>query len=257
MKRPCIYPESKLTALGASTSERTALPLKKEGRYYHMKPFNKYFEHELLRADATEEDAIKLFEEAKKYDFFSVCVDGCYLPLAWEHLRGSGIIIGTVIGYPLGTQTINTKAGELYEALQDGAEEVATTMNIGRLKDKKYNYLTSELTCLTATCGEKNVTFGVLLEPGLLTEEEIVEACRLAKSSGVDLVSTSSGFSDIGTTPEIIRLIRENVGPDIKVEASGGIETLEQAEALIEAGADKISTPNSAKIYEEWLKKNG
>ena len=221
-----------------------------------MKPFNKYFEHELLRADATEADAVKLFEEAKKYDFYSVCVDGCYLPLAWEHLRGSGIIIGTVIGFPLGTPTIGTKAAELYEALDDGAEEVATTMNIGRLKDGKYNYLTSELTVLAGTCGEKDVTFGVMIESGLLTRDEIVKACTLAKNNGVDLISTSSGFSAGSANADTVRLIRETVGDNVKIEASGGIETLEQVESLIEAGADKISTPNSARIYEEWLKKN-
>lgn len=225
-----------------------------------MKPFNKYFEHELLRADATEEDAIQLFEEAKKYDFYSVCVDGCYLPLAWEHLEGSGIIIGTVIGFPLGTTTISTKSAELYEALEDGAEEVATTMNIGRLKDKKYDYLTTEISVLTGTCGEKKVTFGVMIEAGLLTDEEIVKACTLAKNAGVDLISTSTGFSarsGNASTPEVIRLIRETVGDGVKIEASGDIQTLEQVEALIEAGADKISTYNSARIYEEWLKKNG
>lgn len=214
-----------------------------------MKPFNKYFEHELLRADATEADAIRLFEEAKKYDFFSVCVDGCYLPLAWEHLEGSGIIIGTVIGFPLGTTTIGTKAAELYEALEDGAEEVSTTMNIGCLKDKKYNYLQSGLSVLTGTCGEKKVTFGVMIEAGLLTKDEIVQACTLSKNAGVDLISTSSGFSSGAANPETIRLIRETVGDACKIEASGGIETLEQVEALIEAGADKISTPKIGRAH--------
>ena len=220
-----------------------------------MKPFNKYFESELLRADATEADAINLFTEALEYDLYSICVDGCYLPLAKSILEDKDVIIGTVIGFPLGTVTISTKAAELYEALEDGAQEIDAVINIGALKDGKDDYVFSEMKVLVGTCYRRNVAFGIMIEVGLLTEEEIIRACKIAKNVGVSLVSTSSGFSPDAATPEVIRLIRETVGNDIRVEASGGIETLEQAEALIAAGADKISTPNSVKIVREYFER--
>lgn len=218
-----------------------------------MKDFTKYLEHELLRADATEADAIRLFEEAKEYGMYSVCVDGCYVPLARKHLEGSGVVVGTVIGFPLGTVTVGTKAAELYEALEDGAQEVDTVLNIGALKDGKDDYVFSEISVLAGTCHKEDVKFGIMIEAGLLTEEEIVKACTIAKNAGVTLISTSSGFSPGVATPEIIKLIRKTVGENVRVEASAGIETLEQAEALIEAGADKISTPNAAKIAKEYM----
>lgn len=220
-----------------------------------MKPFNKYFESELLRADATEADAINLFTEALEYDLYSICVDGCYLPLAKSILEDKDVIIGTVIGFPLGTVTISTKAAELYEALEDGAQEIDAVINIGALKDGKDDYVFSEMKVLVGTCYRRNVAFGIMIEVGLLTEEEIIRACKIAKNVGVSLVSTSSGFSPDAATPEVIRLIRETVGNDIRVEASGGIETLEQAEALIAAGADKISTPNSVRIVREYFER--
>ena len=220
-----------------------------------MKPFNKYFEHELLRADATEADALELFNEALEYDMYSVCVDGCYLPLAKSMLDGTGVVIGTVIGFPLGTSTISTKAAELYEALDDGAQEIDAVINIGALKDGRDDYVFSEIKVLKGTCHQRNVAVGIMIEVGLLTEEEIVRACMIAKNVGISLVSTSSGFSPGAATPESIKLIRETVGDNIRVEASGGIETLEQAEALIEAGADKISTPNSVRIVREYFER--
>lgn len=220
-----------------------------------MKPFNKYFESELLRADATEADALNLFTEALEYDLYSICVDGCYLPLAKSILEDKDVIIGTVIGFPLGTVTISTKAAELYEALEDGAQEIDAVINIGALKDGKDDYIFSEIKVLVGTCYRQNVAFGIMIEVGLLTEEEIIRACKIAKNVGVSLVSTSSGFSPDAATPEVIRLIRETVGDDIRVEASGGIETLEQAEALIAAGADKISTPNSVRIVREYFER--
>ncbi len=220
-----------------------------------MKPFNKYFEYELLRADATEADALNLFTEALEYDLYSICVDGCYLPLAKSILEDKDVIIGTVIGFPLGTVTISTKAAELYEALEDGAQEIDAVINIGALKDGKDDYVFSEIKVLVGTCYRRNVAFGIMIEVGLLTEEEIIRACKIAKNVGVSLVSTSSGFSPDAATPEVIRLIRETVGDDIRVEASGGIETLEQAEALIAAGADKISTPNSVRIVREYFER--
>ncbi len=220
-----------------------------------MKPFNKYFEYELLRADATEADALNLFTEALEYDLYSICVDGCYLPLAKSILEDKDVIIGTVIGFPLGTVTISTKAAELYEALEDGAQEIDAVINIGALKDGKDDYVFSEIKVLVGTCYRRNVAFGIMIEVGLLTEEEIIRACKIAKNVGISLVSTSSGFSPDAATPEVIRLIRETVGDDIRVEASGGIETLEQAEALIAAGADKISTPNSVRIVREYFER--
>lgn len=221
-----------------------------------MKPFNKFFEYELLRADATEGDVANLCYEALEYDLYSVCVDGCYLSLAKAILDDSDVVVGTVIGFPLGTVTISTKAAELHEALEDGAQEIDAVINIGALKDGRYDYVESEIKVLAGTCGKSDVRFGIMIEAELLTNDEIIRACTIAGNSGVTLVSTSSGFSPGAADPEVIRLIKENVGEHIRVEASGGIETLEQAVALIEAGADKISTPNAMRIVRESLKES-
>ncbi|MDO4546418.1 MAG: deoxyribose-phosphate aldolase, partial [Bacillota bacterium] len=200
-----------------------------------MKPFSKYFEHTLLRPDTTEAEVVKLFQEALKYDLYGVCVDGCYLPHAWDHLEGSGIMIATVIGFPLGTMATSSKAAETWEALDDGAEEVDAMINVGALKDGRYDYVGGEIALLAEMCHKENSEFKIILETCLLTEDEIVKACDLAKRAKVDFIKTSTGFSTGGATVEAVKLIRETVGDDVKIKASGGIRTLDQAIALIEA----------------------
>ena len=222
-----------------------------------MKPFNKYIEHTLLKADARESEAVKLFHEALKYDFYSVCVDGCYLPQAWEHLEGSGIMIATVIGFPLGTMASSSKAAEAWEALDDGAEEIDVMINVGALKDRRYDYIYGEMELLTQLCHKSNAVIKIILETCLLTREEIVKACELAKRAKVDFIKTSTGFSTGGATVNDVKLIKEVVGDEIKIKASGGIRSLDFAMELIEAGADRIGTSASVDIMEQYIKKEG
>ena len=218
-----------------------------------MKPFNKYIEHTLLKPDARSAEAEKIFMDALKYDFCSVCVDGCYLPLAWEHLEGSGIMIATVIGFPLGTMASSSKAAEAWEALDDGAEELDVMINVGALKDGRYDYLSSEITLLSELCHKSNAVLKIILETCLLTKDEIIKGCEIAKMSGADYIKTSTGFSTGGATIEDVRLIKEVVGDSVKIKASGGIRTLDFALELINAGADRLGTSASVSIMEEYI----
>ena len=220
------------------------------------KPFNEYIEHTLLKPDAREAEAITLFHEALEYDFYSICVDGCYLPLAWKHLIGSGIMIATVVGFPLGTMASNSKAAEAWEALDDGAEEVDVMINVGALKDKRYDYLFGEITMLAKLCHKHNALLKVIIETCLLTKDEIAYACDIVMRAGADFIKTSSGFSTGGATVEDVKLIKEIVGDKVQIKASGGIRTLDFALELIDAGADRIGCSASVPIMQEYLKRN-
>ncbi len=219
-----------------------------------MKEFSKYFDHTLLKPDASEKDAINLFKEALKYDFYGVCVDSCWLPLACRYLKDSSVSIVTVIGFPLGTSSTGAKAAEAKEALSGGADEIDAVINVGALKDGRYDYVTAELAALADICHESGAAFKIILETCLLTDDEIVTACRLAEKAGVDFVKTSTGFSTGGATKEAVSLIRKTVGNRMHVKASGGIRTLTDALAMIDAGANRLGCSASAAIMEEYEK---
>lgn len=219
------------------------------------KSFNKYFEHTLLKPDTMKKEVVNLFLEALKYDFHAVCVDGCYLPDAWKYLEGSGIMISTVTGFPLGTMDTHSKYGETYEAINDGAEEVDAMMNIGAIKEGRYDYINSEVTVLSKLCHERNVVFKIILETCLLTDDEIIKMCQISQKAGVDFIRTSTGFGSEGATVHAVNLIKDTVGDSVKIKASGGIRTLDHAIELINAGADRLGTSASVYIMEEYIKK--
>ena len=208
--------------------------------------YNKLIDHTLLKQDATPEDIVNLCEEAKQYDFMSVCVNPAYVPLASECLKGSDVKVCTVIGFPLGMNLTRTKIDEAKLCISQGANEIDMVINVGMLKANQDDYVREEIKLLKEVAG-KNV-LKVIIETCLLTDEEKVRACTLAKEAGADFVKTSTGFSKGGATPEDVKLMRETVGPDMGVKASGGVRTHEDLLKMVEAGANRIGTSNSTKI---------
>ena len=206
----------------------------------------KHIDHTLLKPDGTEAELIKLCEEAKEYKFFSVCVNPCNIEKAKELLKASDTKICTVVGFPLGQMTTEAKSFETKEAVFLGAEEVDMVINIGKLKDGDYDYVLEDIRAVVLAAG--GVLTKVIIESCLLTDEEKVKACELAKAAGADYVKTSTGFSKSGATKEDIALMRKTVGPEMGVKASGGIRTLEDALAMIENGASRLGLSASVSI---------
>lgn len=204
-------------------------------------------DHTVLKPNAKEEDIRKLCEEAIEYGFATVCVNPCYVPMAKHLLQDSNVGITTVIGFPLGANTITTKTSEAQEAIENGAAEVDMVINIGALKDKKYDYVRDEINAVVHTVDKKAVV-KVIIETFLLTDEEKEKACLLAKEAGADFVKTSTGFSGGGATKEDIELMRRTVGDTMGVKASGGVRTRQDAEALAKAGATRIGASASVAI---------
>lgn len=201
----------------------------------------KYFDHTILKADATEAQVAKICKEALENDFASVCVNQYYTKFVEEQLKGSDVKVCTVVGFPLGMSDTRVKAFETKAAIEDGAEEVDMVINVGALKDGKYDYVRNDIKTLKDVCG-KEVLLKVIIETCLLTDEEKVKACELAKEAGADYVKTSTGFSTGGAKAEDVALMRKTVGEELGVKASGGIHTAEEAQAMIDAGASRLGT---------------
>lgn len=208
--------------------------------------YNKLIDHTLLKQDASPEQIVKLCEEAKQYDFMSVCVNPAYVPLAAECLKGSTVKVCTVIGFPLGMNLTRTKVDEATLCIKQGAEEIDMVINVGMLKAGHGDYVKEEIRLLKEVAGSK--VLKVIIETCLLTDEEKVLACKLAKEAGADFVKTSTGFSTGGATVHDVKLMRETVGPEMGVKASGGVRTHEDLIAMVEAGASRIGTSNGTKI---------
>lgn len=217
------------------------------------KPLNKYIDHTMLKPDAGEKGIINLCREALEYDFYSVCVNSCYVSLARTHLRGSDIRVSAVAGFPLGAMSSAAKLAETRDSLDNGASEIDVVINIGALKDQRYDYILSELSALAELCHSRNALLKVITETCLLTENEITEACRLVMKSGADFIKTSTGFSNGGAEVRDVRLMKKIIGNKIMIKASGGIRTLETAEAMIEAGADRLGCSASVEIMDKYI----
>ena len=212
-----------------------------------MKNLSRYIDHTLLKADATENEVIKLCNEAKEYDFFSVCINPGFVELAAKELRESNVAVCTVIGFPLGASTPETKAFETRDAIQKGAAEVDMVINISKLKDKKDEEVLKDIKAVVDAANKKALV-KVIIETCLLTDEEKERACKLAKDAGADFVKTSTGFSTGGATKEDIALMRKTVGTEMGVKASGGVRTYEDAVTMIESGATRIGASASIAI---------
>ena len=207
---------------------------------------NKYIDHTILKADAPKSKVQQIIDEAKKYDFMSVCINPTWVSYASQELKDSDVKVCTVIGFPLGASTSAVKAFEAKDAIANGADEIDMVINIGALKSRNLKLVEDDIKAVVEASGSKLVK--VIIETCLLTDEEKVEACQLAKLAGADFVKTSTGFSTGGATIEDIELMREAVGPIMGVKASGGARTLEAAKAFIKAGATRIGTSSGVAI---------
>lgn len=209
----------------------------------------KMIDHTILKPEATKEQVKSVCEEAIKYNFASVCINPGQVAFVASLLKGSKVKVCTVIGFPLGANTSIVKGFETSEAIKDGAEEVDMVINIGKLKDKDYDYVREDIKTVVEAAKGKALT-KVIIESCLLTDEEKVMACKIAKEAGADFVKTSTGFSKGGATYEDIKLMRETVGSDMGVKASGGVRSNKDAISMIEAGATRIGASASIAICE-------
>jgi deoxyribose-phosphate aldolase len=204
-------------------------------------------DHTLLKADTTKDQIEKICAEAKEYNFASVCVNPTWVKLSSELLNGTEVKVCTVIGFPLGASTPETKAFETKSTIENGATEVDMVINIGALKGGDNELVERDIRAVVDAAKGKALT-KVIIETCLLTEEEKVRACELSVKAGADFVKTSTGFSTGGATVEDIALMRKTVGPDIGVKASGGVRSAEDAQKMIEAGATRIGASSGAAI---------
>ena len=201
-----------------------------------------YIDHTLLKQTATEYDIRKLCAEAEEHSFAAVCINPCRVPLASEILSDSNVKVCTVTGFPLGATSTAAKLAETEWCLDNGADEIDTVMNIGEAKAGNWNYIENELREMAELVHSKNAILKVIFENCLLDKEEIVEACKTSVAAGVDFVKTSTGFAGEGATPEDVKLMVDTVAGKCKVKAAGGVRNSDDANKMIELGAERIGT---------------
>lgn len=205
-----------------------------------------YIDSTILKAEATKEDIEKLCAEAKEYGFKSVCVNPCYASLASKQLEGTNVGVAVVVGFPLGATLPSVKAFEAKSSILEGATEIDMVINVGKLKDKDYDYVENEIRAVKNAIG--NHVLKVIIECCLLTDEEKIKASELTVKAGADFVKTSTGFSKGGATVHDVELMRKTVGPDFGVKAAGGIRTKQDMEDMIKAGATRIGTSHGVDL---------
>lgn len=210
--------------------------------------YNQYIDHTLLKANATQEELLKLCDEAKVYSFASVCINPFWVPLCKEALKDSEVKVCTVIGFPLGATSTESKAFETSFALSQGAEEFDMVINIGALKDRQDEVVLNDIKAVVQAAQGKVVK--VIIETCLLTEEEKIRACELCVIAKAHFVKTSTGFSTAGATFEDVKLMKDTVKGHCKVKAAGGVKSSEDLRKMIEAGADRIGTSSGVKLIQ-------
>lgn len=208
----------------------------------------RYIDHTLLSPDATAEDIDRLCAEAERYHFASVCINPTWVRRAAENLRGTGVPVCTVIGFPLGATTTEVKAMEARKALRDGAKEIDMVLNVGALRSGNHDLVYNDIAKVVDAAHEAGAICKVILETALLTDEEKVIASAMAKRAKADFVKTSTGFGPGGATVYDVALMRETVGPEMGVKASGGVRTAHEAEDMIAAGATRIGASAGVQI---------
>ncbi len=209
---------------------------------------SKLFDHTLLKADAKKEDIEKIIDEAIKYNFASVCVNSYYTKFVSEKLKGTDVRTTTVVGFPLGMMKTQVKAFETECAVKDGSDEIDMVINIGALKNGLYDVVLEDIKAVRNAC--KGKILKVIIECCLLTDEEKVKACEISEKAGADFVKTSTGFSTGGAKISDVKLMKKTVGNRLKVKASGGIHSKEEAQAMVDAGASRLGTSATIKIVD-------
>lgn len=203
---------------------------------------NKYIDHTLLKPDATRDDIKKICDEAKKYNFASVCINPCNISFCKKELLNSNVKVCTVIGFPLGQMTVEAKIAEAKDAIAKGANEVDMVLNIAALKQNNLEYVTNEIKLIADVCHKNKVLLKVIIETCLLNQEQKINACQCVSNAKADFIKTSTGFSISGATVDDVILLRKYCSPDVKVKASGGIGSYKDAIDMINAGAERIGT---------------
>ena len=207
---------------------------------------NKYIDHTILKATASNSDVQKLCEEAIEHEFYSVCVNGCYVADAKHLLQGTDVKIAAVVGFPLGAMTTAAKVFEAKEAVENGASEIDMVINVAKLKDGEFEYVENEIRQIKEAIGDN--VLKVIIETCYLTDEEKVKACELSLVAKADFVKTSTGFGTGGATYEDVKLMKSVVGDNAKVKASGGVRDKETAEKYVELGAERLGTSSGIDI---------
>lgn len=208
---------------------------------------NKYIDHTLLKPEVTKQQILQLCQEAKEYDFAAVCVNPVWVRLCAEQLAGTGVKVATVVGFPLGATTPEVKAFETRQAVEQGATEIDMVLNVGALKSGDKDLVKRDILSVVQAAGNQAIV-KVILETGVLNDQEIMEASQISVEAGAHFVKTSTGFGPGGATIHHVKLMRETVGPNIGVKASGGVRDLQTAEAMIKAGASRIGASAGVSI---------
>ncbi|WP_010531035.1 deoxyribose-phosphate aldolase [Lentibacillus jeotgali] len=207
----------------------------------------KYIDHTQLKSDTSKEKIDQIVQEAREHGFASVCVNPYWVPFCYDHLKDTDVKVCTVIGFPLGATSTAAKVHETKQAIQEGAEEVDMVINIGELKSKNDEAVQRDIEAVVEAAKGSALT-KVIIETSLLTDDEKFRACKLAKAAGADFVKTSTGFSGGGANAEDVKLMRETVGSDMGVKASGGVRDLQTTKAMIDAGATRIGASSGVDI---------
>lgn len=210
-----------------------------------IKEILKHVDHTLLLQGSTWEEIKQICDDAMKYETASVCIPPCYVKQAAEYM-GDRMAVCTVLGFPNGNVTTETKAFETKDALENGASEIDMVINIGWLKDKKYDLVENEIRKLKEICGDKILK--VIIETCFLTDEEKIKMCEIVTNAGADYIKTSTGFGGAGATFDDIKLFAEHIGPNVKMKAAGGISSISDAETFLNLGADRLGTSRIVKI---------
>lgn len=207
---------------------------------------NKYIDHTVLKATSQKKEIKKLCEEAIEYGFYSVCVNGCNVPFAYDLVKETGVKVAAVVGFPLGAMSMEAKIFEAERAVEEGASEIDMVINIGALKDKDYAYVEKEIAEIKKAIGNK--VLKVIIETCYLTEEEKMKACELSVNAKADFVKTSTGFGTGGATFEDVALMKKVVGDKAQIKASGGVKDLATAQRYIEMGVTRLGTSSGIEI---------
>lgn len=215
-----------------------------------------YIDHTVLKPTTTITDVEKLCAEAMQYDFAAVCVPPLFVKKAKELTAGSSVKVATVIGFPFGYSAIEAKVAEIILTILDGADELDMVINISAIKNKDWQFLASEINTVMPIIKGKGKIIKVIIESGILTDEEIITCCDIYGAAGVDFMKTSTGYAEKGATVHAVQLMRAHLASAIKIKASGGIKDYDFALQLINAGADRIGCSSSVKIAEEAALQN-
>jgi deoxyribose-phosphate aldolase len=216
----------------------------------------KVIDHSLLRPELTSDEVVAGCELAKRYHVATVCVKPCHVKLADKILKGSDVVVSTVIGFPHGGNTTTVKVYEANEAMDNGARELDMVLNIGEMRSGHYDYVRADIQAVCEAAHARGVKVKVILENAYLTDEEKVTACQLSEQAGVDWVKTSTGFAPSGATLDDLRLMRNSVSPKVQIKAAGGVRTLDMLLAVIDAGCTRSGATATAGLLDEFKRRN-